>query len=150
MFWFDGWKLGASLWANGVALQETLLAAHGVIEHRKPILETALRRPLDADVAELHLMGAEKMEAFGKAGATLAQSWLALQADMIAQASDIALLLASGWPPRAASIERIGRRGSRIALRSSAAAGRALAPVHAAATSNHRRLGRGTKSGKRA
>lgn len=143
MFWTDAWKLGASMWANSVALQETVTAARGVIDHRSKTIDAAMRNPPTADVAELNRMVPEKMAAFGKAGSALVEDWIDIQADMMAQGRDMMGLFA--WPPSSAVVERIGKRGSRIAVKMSTAGGRALKPVHATATANHRRLGKAKK-----
>jgi len=146
MFWMDGWKLGSAWLANVTALQETLFAAQRVIAHRTPIMETAMRRPLDADLAELCRMGTEKLDVFGKAGASLAESWQGLSGQIVAQANDITSLMTSGWPPNTKTIGRIGRRGSALLLGAGMAPGLAFAPFHAAVTDNQRRL---TRAGKR-
>ncbi len=140
MYWMDAWTLGTRMWTNGVALQETLMASQEVVERRNDIIGAALRNPLDADVGELHRMGSEKVEAFGKASASWTRDWFDIQAGMMAQGSDVAALMLGGWPPSSASIERIGKRGTKLANRMSKAGGRALAPVHATATANQRRL----------
>jgi hypothetical protein len=140
MFWIDAWKLGSSFWANAQALQETAFASHGVIDARSRTIDAAMRNPLQADMAELGRMVPEKLAAFGEAGSAMTKDWLEMQDDMLAQGRDMMSLFTS-WPPNGATIERIGRRGSGFALKMSAAGGRALAPVHAAATANHRRLG---------
>jgi len=141
MFWTDGWKLGASLWANGLALQETALAAAGVIRHRSGVIDAALRNPAEADLGELNRMVAEKITAFGKAGQAIADDWLDLQADWLALGHDL-LRLAGGGGAGPAGARRIGRRGTRLALKASRTGGKALKPVHAAATANQRRLDR--------
>lgn len=141
MFWTDMWKAGVSFWSTGVALQETALAACAVVGHRGRTIDAALRNPLEADLVELGMMVPEKVAAFGLAGASLARDWIALQSELLAQGRDLAAL-ASG---RAGgdTARRVGERASRIAARTGAAAERALAPVHAAATANQRRLGKG-------
>lgn len=141
MFWTDAWKLGSSFWANAQALQETAFASHGVIDARSKTIDAAMRNPLRADMVELGRMVPEKLAAFGEAGSAMTRDWLDMQADMMAQGRDMMSLFTS-WPPSSATIERIGRRGSRLAVKMSTAGGRALAPVHAAATANHRRLGK--------
>ncbi len=144
MFWMDAWKLGASMWANGVALQETATAAHGVIDHRSKTIDAAMRNPLTADVAELNRMVPEKMAAFGKAGTSLIADWIDINADLMAQSRDMLSLFGS-WPPSSAAIERMSKRGSKLAVKMSTAGGRALKPAHATATANHRRLRKAKK-----
>lgn len=134
-----GWKLCSAWVADMVALQESLFAAQGVIAHRKPILEQAFRRPFEADFTEIFRMGSEKADAFGKAGASMGESWSDFSGQMMAQAGDISSLMTC-WPPNLETIERINRRGSALMLGLGTASGRAFAPVHAAVTSNERRL----------
>ena len=115
MFWMDGWKLGSAWVANAVALQESLFAAQGVIAHRKPILEQAIRRPFDADLPEIFRMGTEKADAFGKAGASMAESWRDPGAQMMAQAQDFTSLMTT-WPPSLKTITRINRPCGKVRM----------------------------------
>ncbi|UAK26078.1 hypothetical protein [Sphingomonas nostoxanthinifaciens] len=142
MFW-NAWKLGSSLWANGLALQETAMAAAGVIGHRSQLIDSAMRDPLSADVAELGRMVPEKVEAFGKAGSAIAEDWLDIHRDLLAQSRDFATLFAA-WPPSPATIARMNQRGGKLLVKMSTAGGRAIDPIHATATGNHRRLQRST------
>jgi hypothetical protein len=144
MFWTDAWKLGASMWANSLALQETAIASQSVIDHRSKTIDAAVRNPLTADLVELNRMMPEKITAFGKAGSSLLADWIDMQGDLMAQSRDMASLFGT-WPPSGAAIERIGKRGSKLAVKMSTAGGRALKPVHATATSNQRRLGKAGK-----
>lgn len=147
MFWTDAWKAGAALWKTGFAVQETAVAALFVVGHRKGTIEAALRNPLEADVAELGLMVPEKVAAFTKAGMSLVEDWMALQADLLAQGQDIATITmgGAGGPAMRRAIER----APRIAAKAGAAAGRAVAPIHAAATANRRRLAKAKPAGTR-
>lgn len=140
MFWTDPWGLGMSMWRNAIALQETAVASHAVIGCRHDTIRAALSNPLDADVEELGRMVPEKVEAFTKAGTSLLDDCFAFQADWFAQMRDLGTIAIAGVPPSAAALDRIGRRAARITTRMSRAGGRALAPVHAAATANDRRL----------
>ena len=141
MFWTDAWKLSSAMWANSLALQETAFAAQSVIRERSKTIDQALRDPLRADVVELGRIVPEKLAAFGEAGSAMTKDWIDMQADLMAQGRD-AMLLFTSWPPSPAALDRMSRRGSRLAAKMGAAGGRALAPVHAAATANHRRLGK--------
>ncbi|WP_395667229.1 hypothetical protein [Methylocella sp.] len=142
MFWTDPFKLGASTWKNAVAAAETFQASGKVIARRRTVIDAALENPLRADVAELRLMGAEKADAFSRAGASWMKDLAAAQGDCMAQARDLFALTLSGRPPTPAELERVGRRGLRIATAMSLGFGRALAPVHRTATANERRLSR--------
>lgn len=138
MFWTDGVKLGSSLWEQGWALQETALAAAGVIHHRTEVIGSALCDPAAADHRELDRMVSEKVSAVGEVRQALAQDWLDVHADLLAQGQDMLLLLIG--LPSGRVIERIGRRSSRLAVTIGTVGGRALKPVHRVATANDRRL----------
>ena len=83
----------------------------------------------------------EKVTAFGKAYQAMADDLVALQADMVAQSWDMVAMLGGGTAANAAT-KRMSQRGARLATALSVAGGRALKPVHATATANHRRLKR--------
>lgn len=141
MYWTDAWRIAAAMWENSLALGETAVASQAVIGHRSRTIDAAMRNPLSADSAELNRMVPEKMAAFGQAGAALLDDWIGLHRDMLAQGSDLAAMLTGAVPVRTRA-ERISRRASRMAVRAATAGGRALAPIHATATENQRRLGR--------
>jgi hypothetical protein len=143
MFWMDPWTLGNSMWRNAVAMQETAVASDAVIRHRTTTIDSAMRNPLGADFAELGKMVPEKLAAFSQSGLSIMNDMIALQSDCFAQMSDLAALAMSGQAPSAKVLGRIGRRSSRIMSSMSKASGRALAPIHATATANQRRLGKG-------
>lgn len=140
MYWNEAWKLGTSMWANGIALSETMLAANAVVGHRGQTIDAAIRNPLTADVGELGRMIPEKMAAFGKAGEAIARDWATMHRDMLAQGRDLMRLHTSGWPPDMTTLARMTERGARLTLQMSMAGGRALAPIHRTATANDRRL----------
>ena len=140
MFWTDSWKIGASMLANGRALNETASASQSVIEHRSRTIDAALRNPLTADYGELGRMMPEKVAAFGKSGEAIVADWVDIQADLLAQTTDVMRLCLSGRVPSSAAMERIATRGARIATKMTGAFGHALAPVHDAAMANQRRL----------
>jgi len=140
MIWADAFRLGTSMWMNGVTLSETLLAANTVVAKRRQTIDAALRDPPAADLEELGRMVSEKVAAFGAATGAIAHDLMAMHDDMLAQNRDLVRLILQGWPPNVRTIDRIATRESRLALRMSVAAGRAIAPIHAAATANDRRL----------
>jgi hypothetical protein len=142
MDWTSAFKLGASMWANGVTAVETLLAANNVVSKRGQTIDAAIRDPFGADLEELGTMVSEKIAAFSHAGSAIARNLSAIRDDMLAQNRDILRLFLHGWPPDFAAAGRITARASRLVLRMSIAGGRAMAPIHAAATANDRRLRR--------
>lgn len=143
---FDTWSrmvsAGWSMATIGLRAGETLVAADSVIRHRGAAIDAALRNPLTADHAELSRMVSEKAEAFGSAGASVMADMARLQADMMAQASAVAAIWMSGRPPTARAMNELTSRSERMAVRALRSGERALAPVHAKATANAKRLGR--------
>ena len=133
MFWTDPLRLSASMWKNAFAAAETLQASGEVIAKRRRVIDAALENPLRADVAELHLMGAEKADAFSRAGASWMKDLAAAQSDCMAQARDLAAMALSGRAPTPAELDRVGRRGLRIATAMSLGFGRALGETMALA-----------------
>ncbi|AYG94684.1 hypothetical protein D8I30_05430 [Brevundimonas naejangsanensis] len=144
---------------NAQAGQELAEASAAVIARRLEILGEALADPLRADHAELGRMGTEKVEALAaSAGAACADALdLAEQAGRLAaregaEAADCLARLARADTPAAFAAAQtnwaMGAWGRAVtdgwsfcdaALQ---AQERALAPVHAAATANARRLKR--------
>jgi hypothetical protein len=143
MFWMNPWTLGDSMWRNAVAMGETAVASDAVIRHRTTTIDGAMRNPLTADYAELGKMVPEKLAAFSQSGLSMMSDMIALQSDWFAQMQDLTAVAMSGKPPSAKVMGRMGRRSSRIMSSMSKAGGRALAPIHATATANQRRLGKG-------
>ena len=139
-------------WKTG----EMLAASAQVIGHRTGRIAAAGARPSARDRREFALMGQEKVEAAAASAAAMGREWLAfgnsaaLQAWREAlEAGNAALALASSrsvqeWVERHAALARSLGRSATSAGRLSAAgaeiAGRGLAPIHAAATANARRL----------
>jgi hypothetical protein len=126
MFWMNPWTLGDSMWRNAVAMQETAVASDAVIRHRTTTIDSAMRDPLGADLAELGKMVPEKLAAFSQSGLSMMNDMIALQSDCLAQMSDLTALAMSGRPPSAKVLGRMGRRSSRIMSSMSKASGRAL------------------------
>jgi hypothetical protein len=131
--------------AQVIALRTTRMASHGL-------------NPNAADRREMHLMGAEKVDAFTRAGTALAAGAMPLLAGMAMQAwrTSFDLLAASSRLAASTTIPQTMTRQRRLAdtlVRGAAGAGhgatsaagarlahRALAPVHRKATANARRL----------
>ena len=139
-------------------MQAELLAASAqVIAARTTILANGLANPLGADVVEMSLMGTEKAEALaasagalaghaGVAGQRLTRAALT-EGEHAAQAA--ADMLAAGSPVEAAGAQMRyalgwwGRANAQwLALNAdlTRAQAAAVAPIHAAATANARRL----------
>jgi hypothetical protein len=114
---------------------ELALAAPVVVAARTARMLAAGHAPTRADRAEMHRMGAEKVEAFAAAWMAMALRWQRLQVEWAMRAWTAPWLLLS--PARA---RRRSLAASARAWRELANAG--LAPVHRTATRNARRLSR--------
>ena len=123
----------------GTMLSETIDASHLVVSHRKKTIEAALHNPIGADYLELTRMVSEKSTAFAAAGWSLARDWVAMQADLGAQASALGKVMMGEMPTLRAARAMIARaqRLSGAAVGSSI---RAMTPVHRTAMANARRL----------
>jgi hypothetical protein len=131
--------------AQVIAIRTTRMAAHGL-------------NPNAADRREMKLMGAEKVDAFSRAGQAIANGALPLMAGMAGQAlrTSVDLLNASAQLAASRTIPQTMARQRKLAhtLMHSAPAAqhgaaskataklahRALAPVHRKATANAKRL----------
>ncbi|MFS0735892.1 hypothetical protein ABC347_02475 [Sphingomonas sp. 1P06PA] len=134
-------KAGQDMWRLGVQSAETYAAAGRVIEKRSGVIGAALRDPLAADYGELGLMGSEKSAAFSASGLSLWNDWVKLQAEMVEQMRDFGTLATWMADPRAlATSSRMAQRSARMTTLAAEMGGKALAPVHKAATANDRRL----------
>jgi hypothetical protein len=100
----------------------------------------AARNPLTADYAELARMVPEKVEAFSRAGAALMKDVETLQTQAGAQVRHVTAVMTSGKLPTFSDMFTLTARWASMSQRATSAAGRALLPVHAAATSNAKRL----------
>lgn len=126
-------------------LSEVMLASHHVIGKRVDLIQAAARSPLDGDYAELNRMVPEKLAAFSKAGAVLADEWREAQGEVFDQWRDMVSLMAVGLPSPGKLQgygERSAKRATRALARSMEVGGLALGPVHKTATANSRRLKR--------
>lgn len=128
--------------AQVIAMRTTRMAAHGA-------------NPNAADRREMHRMGAEKVDAFSRAGTTLATGAMPLLAGMAMQAwrTSFDLWAASTRLATSRTLPQTMARQQQLAgtlMRGAAASGhgaatarlahRALAPVHRKATANAKRL----------
>lgn len=121
-FWFDMCMEGC---ITGFRLFETMVAVPTVVNARMPVIGAAACNPLTGDWPEIYKMVAEKAEAFTQAGLSITRDMQAIQAEMMR-------------PTRSA--KSAAASFARIKHHAIGSAGRALAPVHAAATGNATRL----------
>jgi hypothetical protein len=136
--------------ATGRRAADTVQAAHEVIASRTGMMSDAARSPFTVDHAELARMVPEKVAAFSASGNAVMQAWWTMQADYMAQAQKMSLMMMRGGPSTPAEFTDLWTRPGVNALHALEAGSRlgrdALAPVHKAATANARRLSKRAKS----
>ena len=141
------------LWNSlGVKTLQMSAAAAQVIAIRTTRIATHGLNPNAADRREMTLMGAEKVDAFSRAGQALATGAIPLVAGMAGQALRTSMdlmnasahLAASRTIPQTMARQRkladTLMRGAPASKATAQLAHRALAPVHQKATANARRL----------
>lgn len=123
---------------------ETVEASNSVIAARTAKMRAAAASPLDADFAEFARMVPEKLEAFNRSGAAVAQGMAAMQSAYFAQAQRMGALMTAGRAPTVGELSTFVARSGEYMLGAVDAGARigkgALAPVHKTATGNARRL----------
>lgn len=145
------------LWID-VALktQEMLLSSGSVIQMRTGRMAKAGLAPSAADLAEFQLMGDEKIAAAGESGAAMVRQWHSSHVSLANRALQQWLLSAGAFLSMAGSVTpaQAAERSDAFVQATARAAGTAsrlsgaavriaregLKPIHAAATSNARRL----------
>lgn len=135
-------RAGFGMFEAGMKFGEMMIASHSVIGRRVDLIQAAARDPLSADYAELGRMVPEKVVAFTRSGAALAEEWRKTQSELFDQWSEFGALI-SNVPTMggiSAFHSRSSQRGARAIERSMSAGGLALEPVHRTATGNARRL----------
>ncbi len=131
---------GIALSQTGYRFAELMQASTDVIAHRSADMADAARDPLHGDYQEMARMVPEKVAAFGSAAASAADDLRLIQADAFANWRQMAAIATSGRAPRLADLDAIGNRTVRMTERALAAGGKAMRPVHKAATGNAKRL----------
>lgn len=139
-FWSGVWRSGAAMAATNLRLAETMQASGAVIDSRTRTMRAASRDPLNGDYAELGRMVPEKMTAFSMAGMAAFADLQALQTQALAQWGQMMGIAARGRAPTMTEMNTMTTRSARMANRAASAGGKALAPIHSAATGNARRL----------
>jgi hypothetical protein len=121
-------------------LAETMIASSAVIGARGKIIDHAMTSPATADLPELWQMVSEKMLAFSEAWLSMWMGGLALSRSAAAQGQDAQRLMTSGRMILPSDMLRLADRSSRAGADLVRSGGKALAPIHKAATGNARRL----------
>ncbi len=142
--WTRLWTVSLGMADTGRKVAETAAASRQVIAVRTDMIEAAARAPLQGDYAELGRMVPEKVEAFTKSGQAMATHWWAMQSALLAGAQVMQTAALRGRPPTAAELAALGKRGMGDALalveQGAGMAAKGIAPIHARATANARRL----------
>jgi len=145
------------LWADlALKTHETLLSSGSVIHMRTQRMAKAGLAPSPADLAEFQLMGDEKLAAAGEAGAAMVRQWHSSQVSLSSRVLQQWRLSAGAFLSMAGSITpaQAAVRGDAFVKATTRAvsttgqlsgtavriAREGLKPIHAAATSNARRL----------
>ncbi|HWU14875.1 MAG TPA: hypothetical protein VN157_12815 [Caulobacter sp.] len=126
----------ADAFALATVNAELALASLSVVGARAPMIVQAFQDPMRGNYAELGRMVSEKPLAFARGAAAAGPAWLAMAAESnryFAQAW-------SATPSLAAATGAMAFWGRMLSLRL-AWQSAMLAPIHAAATANARRLG---------
>jgi len=157
---------GADLADAAFKIGESAVAAGTVIGHRVALGAQAMHDPFNADSGEFTRMSTEKVAAFTASSQAVLSECQSMQREMvnftIGQAAgyfraawdvvtslspDQALAAQRRWAVE--SLARANSHAMKLAERSAAMSGLALAPVHATVTDNARRLSGGRDPGRR-
>lgn len=134
----------AGMAATSQRASETIGASGEVIARRVEMMGQAAQSPLDGNYAELGRMVPEKMEAFGKAGAAMADEWWAMQSAIMGEMRHMAAIAMKGRAPTMAELFALWSRNAAFGLRAIERVGvmgdKGLHPIHATATANAKRL----------
>ncbi|KQM96720.1 hypothetical protein ASE78_12230 [Sphingomonas sp. Leaf25] len=136
------WQMWADAAQTGMRFWETMAASAVVIDKRMPMIDAGMRNPFTADHVELSGMVTEKAQAFAKAGESLAKDMAAMQGLWMQTMQDMWQAGTSQRLPSARQMAARGDRAMRLTDSMIGAGGRALAPIHAKATANAKRLGK--------
>ncbi len=148
-YWTRAMTISLDMAKTLARASETAVASRDVIDQRTDTIESAVRDPLHADIAELVRMVPEKVAAFSQAGVALIDGWVGWNHACAAEAQHLSAMAMRGRLPTPGEWMALATRVQTFALASAergASVGAAtLKPVHAKAVSNARRLGRRRK-----
>ncbi len=136
------WQIWADAAQTGLRVWETMAASAVVIDKRMPMIDAGMRNPFTADHVELSGMVTEKAQAFAKAGESLAHDMAAMQGLWMQTMQDLWQAGTSHSLPSTRQMAARSDRALRLTDSMIGATGRALAPIHAKATANAKRLGK--------
>lgn len=127
----------------GAKIGEMAAASGAVVAARLALMGAAISNPLEGDYTEMRRMVPEKALALADSGVALFECVGAFQRDVVAQLTDVTMLLTGGVPSAARLAQMAddtSRRGARAMLWPVVSGAAAMAPVHQAVTDNARRL----------
>ena len=124
------------MWTTGTKWVELMMATGEVVQSRSQTIAAACRDPAGADHRELARMVPEKVQAFSQAHAALARDAGAIQSEWLKLAS----MSMSGALLSPAGALDWWQRSARLVDTMAGTAGKAMTPVHRAATGNAKRL----------
>lgn len=139
--WTQLMQAGLGLLETGIKTGETMVAANTVVGKRLEVIAAAAQDPVNADLVELGRMGHEKVVAFSQAGGALLGHWAEMQREAAEYFMHVGTMMCSGGNMFELA-ERSSHHAIRSITRSIDAGSHALAPIHARATANARRLSR--------
>jgi hypothetical protein len=147
---FTAWSrlmsAGFEMGRMGFRVADTMAASNSVIARRSDVIGAAMRNPGKADYAELGRMVPEKVEAFSRSGSAVVSEYWSMQTALFREMQNIGAMVMRGRLPTPGEVDALSSRGSAYAVgaieQAVAMGGAALAPVHARATANARRLRR--------
>jgi hypothetical protein len=144
--WSRLMSAGFEMGRMGFRVADTMTASNRVIAKRTEVMGAAMRNPGKADYAELALMVPEKVEAFSRSGSAVVTAWWSMQAALLSEMQNVGALAMRGRWLTPGEMGKLSSRGAAYAVgavEGVVAMGEgALAPVHASASANARRLGR--------
>lgn len=148
--WSRLWAASFDMAKTARKYAETATASQTVIESRTGMIRKAMQSPLEGNYAELGRMVPEKLEAFSTAGAAMATQWWQMHAVMMDEAQKLTATAMRGRVLSVGDMLAIGTRGlgnaAQLAEQGARLGAGGIAPIHAKATSNARRLTHGSKS----
>lgn len=144
--WSRMFAASTSIATSAQRAAETLNASRRVIDTRTDMMKSAMLDPLGADHAELGRMVPEKVAAFSTAGNAMMDGWIAWNQAIMAEATHLGTMASRGRPPTPFEWLALATRGAEFGVaateRTARVGAASLAPIHAKATANARRLKR--------
>ena len=139
-FWSRSVSTGLASAQTGLRFAELMRASQEVVASRCDTIAHAARDPLNGNYRELARMVPEKVDAFGSAASSTAADLHAINVDAAANWQQLTAMAMGFRLPTLAEIDAISTRTMRMTERALGAGGKAMRPLHTAATGNAKRL----------